>query len=212
MTDNITVNEQNSIRIVTESSKVIYIDPFGLTSSRNDADYIFLTHDHYDHYSIEDINKVLKQETQFIVPEKMDRSVRKSTPAGRNLAVKAGQRYTEGEIAFETVAAYNLLKPFHPKSSGWVGYILEVDGSRIYIAGDTDATPEAKAVKCDIAFVPIGGTYTMNAKAAAELVNIIKPKAAIPTHFGTIVGKPSDADEFERLVDKEISVIRKIHF
>ncbi len=212
MTDSITVNEQNSIRIVTESGRVIYIDPFRIAENLNDADYIFLTHDHYDHYSVEDINKVLMRDTQFVVPEKMDKSVRKSTPAGRNLAVRPGQRYTAGELTFETVAAYNLLKPFHPKSSGWVGYILEIDGSRIYIAGDTDATPEAKAVKCNIALVPIGGTFTMDAKAAAGLVNIIKPKTAIPTHYGTLVGKPSDADTFERLVDKGIDVVRKISF
>jgi L-ascorbate metabolism protein UlaG (beta-lactamase superfamily) len=109
---------------------------------------------------------------------------------GRILTVKPGVYREVEDLEFETVPAYNLLKPFHPKGAEWVGYILRIDGKRIYIAGDTDETKEAKAVKCDIALVPIGGTYTMDAKKAAELVNTIRPEVAIPTHYGSIVGKP----------------------
>nr|MCR5083607.1 MBL fold metallo-hydrolase [Parasporobacterium sp.] len=113
-------------------------------------------------------------------------------------------------LKIETVPAYNTLKPFHTKSAGWVGYILEVKGQRIYIAGDTDATKEAREVKCDIALVPIGGTYTMNAKAAAELVNEMQPKVAIPVHYGSIVGSSKDADKFESLVEAPVQVEIKI--
>ena len=204
------VNTQNSIRI--DCGKIIYVDPLDIRQESHDADYIFITHDHYDHFSLEDINKVLKQETQFVVPLKMDIRVRKNTPVGRNLAVAAGQSYETEDFTFETVPAYNLIKPFHKKSAGWVGYILNIDDTRIYIAGDTDATKEAQNVKCDIAMVPLGGTYTMNHKEAAALINKIKPKYVIPTHYGSIVGKPSDADEFASRVDSGIKVVRKLVF
>ena len=205
---NILVNTQSSIRI--DSSKIIYVDPLDIGQEVHDADYIFITHDHYDHFSLEDINKVLKQETQFVVPLKMDIRVRKNTPVGRNLAVAAGQSYETEDFTFETVPAYNLIKPFHKKSAGWVGYILNIDDTRIYIAGDTDATKEAQNVKCDIAMVPIGGTYTMNHKEAAALINKIKPKYVIPTHYGSLVGDKLDGERFKQLVDEKIEVVLKL--
>ena len=104
-------------------------------------------------------------------------------------------------IEFETVPAYNIGKPFHPKSAGWVGYIFKDGGTRIYVAGDTDATEEAANVKCDVALVPVGGTYTMNAKQAAELVNTIKPKVAIPVHYGGIVGSAKDGEKFASMLE-----------
>lgn len=110
----------------------------------------------------------------------------------------------------ETVPAYNPLKPFHPKGSGWVGYIVERGGIRIYMAGDTDVTKENKEVSCDVALVPIGGTYTMDAKKAAELVNIIRPKVAIPTHYGSVAGSKSDEEVFLAHVDSSISVENKM--
>ena len=205
---NITVNAQNSIRI--DMGKIIYIDPFQIEGEPGDADYIFLTHDHYDHYSLDDINKVLQYETVFVVPEPMDIKLRKNTYAGRNLPVKPDNKYETEDFSFETVPAYNLLKPFHPKKAGWVGYILDIDGTRIYIAGDTDATKEAKNVRCDIALIPIGGTYTMNFKEAAKLLNEIRPEYAIPTHSGTLVGKESDGEGFRNLVDDGIKVVLKL--
>lgn len=115
-------------------------------------------------------------------------------------------------LEFETVAAYNTLKPFHRKDAGWVGYILRIDGKRIYIAGDTDATKEARGVKCDVALVPIGGTYTMDAKKAADLVNEIRPSVAIPVHYGAVVGSPKDGDVFAANVREPIKVEYKIQF
>ena len=212
MTNNIEVFTQNSIRITTKSGKKIYIDPLHIKEESHDADYIFITHDHYDHFSLEDINKVLQMETIFVVPEKLDYKLRKNTYAGRNFVVAPSMHYENEDFTFDTVPAYNIMKPFHPKSSGWVGYNLNIDGVAIYVAGDTDATNEAKSVKCDVALVPIGGTYTMDATAAAKLVNEIKPKVAIPVHYGSIVGKPSDGDSFASLVNDEIKVEFKIQF
>ena len=213
MTDNIEVFTQSSIRI-KGSVGTIYVDPFRMTENPKDADYIFITHDHYDHYSTDDIAKVISNgETIIIAPEKLAATI-KSEVSGFSdvISVKPGNSYEESGIKFDTVASYNLNKSFHPKESGWCGYVLDVDGKRIYIAGDTDATEEAKQVSCDIAMVPIGGTYTMTPTEAAALVNEISPKAAIPTHFGSIVGSPADADTFEKQVDASITVERKIRF
>lgn len=212
MTENIDVFGQNSIR-VKDGDRSVYIDPFRMQITPNDADIIFLTHDHYDHFSPEDIDKVIGKNTILVIPEKMEDKVKEIADRFAGIVtVKPGASYEVSGLEFETVPAYNILKPFHPKSAGWVGYILKTGGKRIYIAGDTDATKEAKAVKCDIALVPIGGTYTMDAKAAAGLVDELEPEIAIPVHYGTGVGSPSDGEIFEKNVKKSVKIEHKIRF
>ena len=212
MVDNIEVNTQNSIRIESRVG-TIYVDPLEIGDDAHDADYILITHDHYDHFSPEDIRKVAKADSILVVPEKMlDKAQEVTGDVGKIETVKPGVYRELNGLEFETVPAYNLLKPFHPKSAEWVGYVLRIDGKRIYIAGDTDATKEAKAVKCEVALVPIGGTYTMDAKKAAELVNAIRPNVAIPVHYGSIVGKPADGDIFAQNVKDPIKVEFKIKF
>lgn len=212
MTENIEVFTQSSIRI-KDGDRTIYIDPFQMKTEPHDADYILITHDHHDHFSPEDIGKAANSRTILVVPEKMmDKAQAASDPVKQIVTVKPGvYREVEG-LEFETVPAYNSLKPFHPKSAEWVGYILRIGGKLIYIAGDTDATKEAKAVRCDIALIPIGGTYTMDAKKAAELVDAIRPDVAIPTHYGSIVGKPSDGEAFAGYVKAPVRVELKIRF
>lgn len=213
MTGNIEVFTQNSIRI-KDRGRNIYFDPFQMKEDPHDADFIFITHDHYDHFSPEDIMKVAGSDTVLIVPEKMAGKAAGEVAglAERMITVKPGIYREVDGLEFETIPSYNILKPFHPKNAGWVGYILHIDGRRIYIAGDTDATKEAKAVKCDIALVPIGGTYTMDVKKAAELINTLRPDVAIPTHYGSIVGNPSDGEAFAELVKAPVKVELKIRF
>lgn len=207
----ISVNAQNSIRIDANGT-IIYVDPYLIDEEIHDADFIFITHDHYDHFSLESINKIMQRETAFIVPIAMDKRVRKNTAVGINHPVEPGKSYEVNGLSFETVAMYNKLKPFHPKKSGWCGYVIDVSGTRIYIAGDIDDIDEAKAVKCDIAMIPIGGFYTMNYKEGAKLINAMKPQVAIPTHYGTAVGNPSDGESFASLVDDGIQVDLKLSF
>lgn len=176
---------------------ICYTDPYDLAQGKNDADIIFITHGHFDHYSIKDIFKVGKDSTVFIIPESVDTPELDEDSIVR---VKPNQTYEVKGISFETIPAYNVNKHFHPKEEGWVGYILEFDGVRYYIAGDTDITPENRNVKCDIAFVPVGGTYTMTAEEAAQLVNELKPKIAVPIHYGKVVGSKEDAKKFEELI------------
>lgn len=199
MLENIDVLCHSSIRINKE--KIIYIDPFKIDKNYKDADLIFITHDHYDHYSEDDIDKVKKDETVFIVPEEL---LTKLLVRGYNknniITVEPNMQYMVEGIKFETIPAYNINKQFHPKENEWVGYVIEIKGIRYYIAGDTDITEENKKVKCDVAFIPVGGTYTTDFKEAAQLVNEIKPKIAVPTHYGSVVGTKQDATDFVRLL------------
>ncbi|MBP5495349.1 MAG: MBL fold metallo-hydrolase [Lachnospiraceae bacterium] len=208
MLDNIDVFKQNSIRIKSDAG-TIYIDPFKIDNETHDADFILITHEHYDHFSPEDIDKIKKDDTVLVVPEKMLAKAQKADVKEIE-TVKPGTYHELGDLEFETIPMYNILKPFHPKTAGWCGYILKIDGKRIYVAGDIDAIKEAKEVICDIALIPIGGTYTMDAKKAAELVNEINPEIAIPTHYGSVVGKLSDAKVFAANVKDTIKVVEKI--
>ena len=209
MLENIEVLYHSSIRISKE--KTIYIDPYKIEKNYNDADLVFITHNHYDHYSEEDIDKVIKSETLFIVPESLlDALLNKGIKNNYIITVEPNRRYTAKEIKFETVPAYNINKKFHPKENNWVGYIIEINRIRYYVAGDTDITDENKNIKCDVAFLPVGGTYTMNYKEAASLENILKPKIAVPIHYGSVVGTMQDAQDFIELLDKDIKGISLI--
>ena len=206
MIENIEVLYHSSIRI--SKNKVIYIDPFKIDKNYNDADIVFITHDHYDHYSEEDIDKVINENTTIIIPEELlTKLLKKGINKNAIITVEPNEKYVVQGIKFETIPAYNTNKTFHPKENGWVGYIIIINGIRYYIAGDTDITEENKQVKCDVAFVPVGGTYTMDFKEAASLINEIKSKIAIPIHYGSIVGTEQDAIDFIRLLHPEIKGI-----
>ncbi len=203
MLENIEVLCHSSIKINKE--KIIYFDPFKITKNYKDADIIFITHDHFDHYSEEDIEKVKKEDTIIVVPESLyEKVLQDGFKKEYIITVIPNKNYQLKGINFETIPAYNLNKKFHPKENNWVGYILEINDIRYYIAGDTDITEDNKKVKCDVAFVPIGGTYTMDFKEAAELVNKINPKIAIPIHYGEIVGTKEDAQSFLKLLNSQI--------
>lgn len=206
MTENIRVLTHSSIRIQSGDT-VLYVDPYKVSGRPQDADFVFITHDHFDHFSPEDIEKVSCDKTVLVVPEKMrDKVLQEADETRGIIPVKPDAPYDINGFSFETIPAYNRLKPFHPKTAGWVGYIFCLDGKRIYVAGDTDATPDAKKVQCDVALVPVGGTYTMNASQAAELVNTIRPAAAIPTHYGSVAGSAADAESFREKVDPAVHV------
>lgn len=188
------VNEQSSIKLVLE--KTIYFDPFHLKEKSFDADIIFITHPHYDHFSIEDILKCRKEDTVIVtVQETVEELSRYFSPQKIRI-VKPGESFFLGEIGIETVPAYNLNKKFHPQENNWVGYLLTIDGKKYYIMGDTDVLPSMDEISCDVLFIPIGGTYTMNLEEAVSLVQKMKPKEVIPIHYGTIVGDSSLGNQF----------------
>ena len=206
MIEDIEVLYHSSIRI--SKNKAIYIDPFKIDKDYNDADIVFITHDHFDHYSEEDIDKVINENTTIIIPEEMlTKILRKGINKNAVITVESNKEYMVQGIKFETIPAYNTNKTFHPKENDWVGYIITLDGIRYYIAGDTDITEENRKVKCDVAFVPVGGTYTMDFKEAAQLINEIQPKIAVPIHYGSVVGTKQDATDFIKLLHPNIKGI-----
>ena len=203
MLENIEVLYHSSIKI--NKGVIIYFDPFKIDKEYHDADIIFITHSHYDHYSEEDILKVRKESTHVVAPvDLLENLLTLGFTKESITTVKPNENYNVNDLTFKTIPAYNTNKSFHPKSNNWVGYLLTLNDTIYYIAGDTDITEENKQVKCDVAFVPIGGTYTMDYKEAAELINEIKPKIAVPTHYAAIVGAKEDGENFVKLLDSEI--------
>ena len=203
--EGIKVLYHSSIKI--EKGVKIYVDPYKIEEDFHDADFVFITHEHYDHFSPEDIKKIVKDDTYIISVQDVINNCKELQPNDLNrISVKPNETYELSNIKFETVVAYNEEKQFHPKNKEWVGYIITIDGARIYVAGDTDAVEELKTIKCDVALVPIGGTYTMNFEEAAKLVNEIQPRYAIPMHYGAIVGTKQDAINFKELINNEIEV------
>lgn len=194
----INVNTQASIRIESDE-KVIYFDPFKINEEVHDANYIFITHDHYDHYDEESIKNISNENTKIILPLCL-----KDKP--HNLLIEGYRMYGIDDLKFSTIPSYNENKPYHPREKYYIGYLIELEGKKIYIMGDTDRTSEADSIVCDICFVPIGGTYTMDVNEAIDFINYIKPKKAIPIHYGSIVGDISMGDNFARLVDPDIKV------
>lgn len=201
MEGDIKINAQSSIRL-SNKEIVIYIDPYLIEKNVNDADYIFITHDHYDHLSIDDINKVIKKDTIIVGAESCFKSLEEFD--NNKVKVKPNNKYLVGNLNFQTVASYNTNKLYHPEKNEWVGYLIDFNNKKYFITGDTDINKENKQIKCDVLLLPVGGVYTMDYKEAAILTNLIKPKLAIPTHYQTVVGTKVDAINYTNLLDKDI--------
>jgi len=182
--------------LLWRGSPTVYIDPWGITDGQPPADLILLTHAHFDHLSEVDLAKITTDGTVVVAPH----DIAAQLTRGDVRAVRPGEKLEAAGLQIETVAAYNV-KPdrldFHPRDNNWVGYLVPLGAHRYYFAGDTDHTPELDEVRADVAFVPIGGTYTMDVDEAAGAIKQIRPKLAVPYHFGFVVGTGGDG---ERLV------------
>lgn len=179
---------------ITGDNLVIYFDPYKIGNSPK-ADIILVSHGHYDHLSPEDIKKLLKDDTVIVAPPNCK-------PPVPQQPIKAGETKSIRGIAIQAVPAYNVNKDFHPKSAGGLGFVIEVEGKKIYHAGDTDLIPEMENIKCDIALLPVSGTYVMTADEAAQAAKKIGPQKAIPVHYGAgVVGSVEDAKAFASLLE-----------
>ncbi|MBI3291667.1 MAG: MBL fold metallo-hydrolase [Elusimicrobia bacterium] len=180
--------KQAGIRI-KKGGTVIYLDPWNLEES-DQADLIFITHEHFDHLSERDIHRLRGPAGTLVVPATVGHLVKKVSRL-----VKPGDAFEVRGVKVSVVPAYNPRKEYHPKHKEWVGYVLEVEGVRYYHAGDTDVIPDMQQIKTDVAFLPTGGTYTMDGKEARKAVEMIQPQLAIPIHWGDIVGSYQDAQD-----------------
>ena len=183
-----------------DADLTIYIDPFRIGPGPT-ADIIFISHDHYDHCSPEDIAKVQGPETVIVTCRSCLKKV-----TGNVEVVAPGDSLTVKGIPVRIVPSYNINKKFHPKKKGWLGFVLEIDGVRVYHAGDTDFIPEMAEIHADIVLLPVSGTYVMTASEAVEAALTIKPALAIPMHYGSLVGEISDAEYFSQSLNGKIPV------
>lgn len=196
MLENIHWLGHDSFRI--DGDVTVYLDPWKLKPGQPQADLVLVTHDHYDHLSLDDIRRLAGPDTVVVGPA----SVTARVEGLETVTVAPGESIEVKGVPVETVAAYNLDKfrapgePFHPREAGYVGYIVTVDGVRYYHAGDTDAVPEMRTVRTDVALLPVGGTFTMTCEEACTACDMIDARAAVPMHYADIVGDKSDAERF----------------
>jgi L-ascorbate metabolism protein UlaG (beta-lactamase superfamily) len=186
---------------IIDGLKKIAIDPYNITTDKK-ADLILVTHEHFDHCSPEDIKKIQHNKTIIITEKDSSKKI-----SGDIRIIKPGDVINIDKIKIEGARAYNVNKNFHPKANGWLGFIIEVDGVKIYHAGDTDLIPEMKDIRTDIALLPVSGTYVMTADEAIEAAKLINPKIAIPMHYGAIVGDRNDAVLFKEGLKGKIDVV-----
>ncbi len=204
MKNKITINCHSSIRV--QGEKTIYFDPYNIEKESHDADIIFITHNHYDHYDPDSINKLKKKDTIIVMPNNCIRKlISEEKDLKQYIGVNPKEQYFIKGINIETVESYNMDKDFHPRNDEWVGYVITMNDEIIYVSGDTDALEDNQKIKCDIALIPIGGTFTMDIEEAAKFVNNLKPKYVIPTHYGSIVGELTDGEKFKKLLNKGIN-------
>ena len=207
-----------SVRIKTRK-KIIYIDPYQI-SVKEKADIILITHSHYDHCSIQDIEKIAKDGTIIICTADSQSKIAKIKEKIKLGIMESGKGFDVGEIRVQAVPAYNINKKFHQKSEGWLGYVIQINSVIIYHAGDTDLIKEmkkltgyAKKGNYFVALLPVGGTYTMTAEEASKAASIIKPTLAIPIHWGSIIGSKNDAEKFVKLCEEKgikAEILKKI--
>jgi len=191
---------------VQDGNKVIYFDPYQISITPNDADVIFITHSHSDHCDPASVRKILKDGSK-ILTEPESANTLKSVSANITV-VKPGDELTVDGFKVKVVPSYNINKSNHPKSKNYLGFVVTLsDGRRVYQAGDTDNIPEMADIQTDIALLPIGGTYTMTASEAAEAAKVIRPKVAVPMHYGAVVGSVRDAEQFQQLLVGVVEVV-----
>ncbi|MGH2653686.1 MAG: MBL fold metallo-hydrolase [Actinomycetota bacterium] len=176
--------------------RTVYIDPWGVPEDFEPADVVFITHAHDDHYDRDDLARITKDDTAFVAPRDVAAEL-----SGDVTAVGPGDAFDAGGITGQAVPAYNIRPErlqMHPKENGWVGYILELGGNTYYHAGDTDHIPELESIGTDVAFVPVGGTFTCSVDEAGRLVKAMTPGLAVPMHYGFFegAGTARDGDRF----------------
>ncbi len=190
-----------------EGEPVIYIDPWETPAGLPAADLILITHSHYDHLSVPDIERLAKPSATVVGPADVTRQLARQRL--NVVEIKPGEEKTVGGVKVRAVPAYNRTKQFHPRANGWVGFVVELPDGSVYHAGDTDHIPEMRGLRPTVALLPVGGTYTMDAEEAARAAAEIEPQVAVPMHYGKIVGSEADARRFAQLYGGRVEILKR---
>ena len=202
--------DKSSAKIFT-GGKIIYIDPYNIKEGTEKADLILITHSHYDHCSVADMNKIIKEGTKIIIPaDSQSKITRFDLPINMEI-VEIGDEFGFGDVKISVLPAYNTDKSFHPKTEAWFGYLIKIGNVLVYHAGDTDIIPEMQKLtghnqegKKVVALLPVGGRFTMSAEEAAEAAELIKPFLAVPMHYGGgVTGVVDNAEDFIKLCEEK---------
>jgi L-ascorbate metabolism protein UlaG (beta-lactamase superfamily) len=186
---------QSAFRIVADSGETIAVDPFRMPASAGPVDMILVTHPHFDHFDRRAVAGLRTRATTVVVPQSSVRSDFEGMRPGQTIKI--------GDLAVSAVPAYTPSRPFHPRARGWVGYIIELDGLRIYHAGDTDIIPVMKGLAPDIALLPVGGVFSMNVRMAVEAAASLQAALAIPMHFNWFLGGGDAGARFTEAVGEK---------
>ena len=189
----------------------VYIDPYRAPEGPP-ADLILITHQHYDHFSPDDVTRLSGEHTEVVGPPAVAERL-----GGRARSLAPGQALepaTVRGIEVAAIAAYNTSKrdaegrPFHSREAGGLGFDLNVRGARLYHSGDTDVIPEMDAVTgADVALLAVSGVYVMSAGEAAEAARRIAPRVAVPMHWGDHIGSREDAEAFAAAAPGEVAIL-----
>jgi len=199
---------------LTHNNLTVCFDPYQL-NKKISADIILVSHNHFDHLSNDDLKKVANDNTVIVAAKECLGQIKAKNK--EVLSMLPNQEKTINGIKIKTVPAYNIdkinpdtKKPFHPKEDNKVGFIVTINNTTFYHTGDSDNISEMSDIEPDVLFVPVSGTYVMTTSEAASAVQKIKPKLAIPMHYGTIVGSEEDANTFKKLVTScQVQILTK---
>ena len=208
--DNVELKWLGNAGFLIKNSKTIYIDPYNIKEDSEKADLILLTHSHYDHCSVADIEKIIQEGTKIVMPADCQSKITRFPVSIRMEIIEPGQELSFGDVKISAIPSYNINKHFHPKEEQWLGYLIKINGILIYHAGDTDLIPEMQKLTGYgheegkfVALLPVGGRFTMTAEESAEAAKLIKPDLAIPMHYGSVAGTEEDAKEFVEFCKEE---------
>lgn len=201
--DGITWFRGSSVRIRRMGIE-IHVDPLAVDED-SEADFVLLTHPHYDNFSEDDIARVRGRNTVLIAPASMKKQLDDA-----DHFMRPGDMLQLDGFDVLAVPAHNVDKKFHTPEDGWLGYVFTVGETTYYHAGDTDFLPAMYGIRCDVAFLPVGGHYTMNADEAARAAEACGAEILVPIHWGESHGTDQDIERLRTLFPRTVSVLERV--
>jgi L-ascorbate metabolism protein UlaG (beta-lactamase superfamily) len=200
--DGITWFRGSCVRVRRAGLEII-VDPVAIDED-SAADVVLLTHPHYDNFSEADIARVRTPETVLVSPASM-----KKLLTDADHFMRPGDMIQLDRFDILAVPAHNVDKKFHTAENGWLGYVFTVDGTTYYHAGDTDFLPAMFGIRCDVAFLPCGGHYTMGVEDAAKAGEACGAQAIVPIHWGEPHGTREEIERLATLFPGQVRILER---